>query len=541
MRFAILGWMTAALVWTAPGAAGAEEAPDAVPRLGINLSGPVDWNTELPFVDVFRLSRTWISQREGAAWGGGPPLELDEHGWVTRLEPGAYAETLLCTIEGGRYPAGRYTLLYEGEGRIEVANAASAASRGAGRMELEVDPGRGAMFLQIRETDPENYIRNIRVIMPGFEETHDSEPWHPAFLHRWSGMACLRFMDFMHTNHSEIETWDTRPEPADANATERGVPLEWMIDLCNRLGADPWFCMPHRADDDYVRQFALMTREMLGPDRKVYVEYSNEVWNGIFSQHQYAAERGQALGFAEQPWEAAWRYTARRSVEIFAIWEKAFSGTERLVRVLATQAANAYVSRRIVEFEDAYQHADALGVAPYISMNLSPGGDPSSDEVAGWTVDQALDYVEQTALPESIRWMREQKEVADEFGLQLAAYEAGQHLVGVGGGENNDRLTALLHEANRHPRMGDIYQQYYQAWEEEGGGLLCHFSSISEWSKWGSWGLMEHYDSDPANYPKFGATLRWGESLGQPVNVPGSAVAPAGRGARGRGPKRTRD
>lgn len=32
-------------------------------RMGINLAGPADWNTELPFVDVFRMSRPWISQK----------------------------------------------------------------------------------------------------------------------------------------------------------------------------------------------------------------------------------------------------------------------------------------------------------------------------------------------------------------------------------------------------------------------------------------------------------------------------------------------
>ena len=34
----------------------------AKPRLGMNLAGPADGNTELPFVDVFRMSRPWISQ-----------------------------------------------------------------------------------------------------------------------------------------------------------------------------------------------------------------------------------------------------------------------------------------------------------------------------------------------------------------------------------------------------------------------------------------------------------------------------------------------
>ena len=34
------------------------------------------------------------------------------------------------------------------------------------------------------------------------------------------------------------------------------------------------------------------------------------------------------------------------------------------------------------------------------------------------------------------------------------AYEGGQHMVGVIGGENNEAMTRLFQEANRHPRMG---------------------------------------------------------------------------------------
>ena len=56
------------------------DSPVAVPRLGINLAGPADWMTELPFVDVFRTSRPWISQKKGTGWNQGPELMLDEYG-----------------------------------------------------------------------------------------------------------------------------------------------------------------------------------------------------------------------------------------------------------------------------------------------------------------------------------------------------------------------------------------------------------------------------------------------------------------------------
>jgi len=98
----VLAWVIAAL-----GPSYAQQVPEPQQsRLGINLAGLSDWNTELPFVDVFHLARAWISQRQGEKWGGGPPLELDERGWVKRLEPGCWADTLLCNIAGGHYPGG---------------------------------------------------------------------------------------------------------------------------------------------------------------------------------------------------------------------------------------------------------------------------------------------------------------------------------------------------------------------------------------------------------------------------------------------------
>ena len=486
----------------------------------MNLSGPSDWNTELPFVDVFRLSRRWISQKKGVPWGKGPELALDAHGWVTRLESDCWAESMLCTIDGGHYPAGDYTLLYEGEGKLDAGNAASVSARASGRMTLRVNPQRGGFSLKLVETNPLNPVRNIRLIMPGFEPTWREQPFHPVFLKRWAGLRCLRFMDWMETNGSKQRVWSDRPTPEDATFTHKGVALEWMIDLSNRLQSTPWFCLPHLSDDDYVRQFAQLVKQRLDPALKIYVEYSNEVWNGQFEQSRWAGEQGIKLGFAQKSWEGAWRFTAHRSVQIFKIWEDVFRGTERLVRVLPSQAANPYVSERVVEFQEAWKHADALAIAPYVTCNVGKEGKKVSEAIVEkWSVDDALDYLANTALPESIKWIQGSKKVADKYGLKLVAYEGGQHMVGVGGVENNATITKLLQAANAVPRMADVYRKYFEAWAREGGDLFCYFASVSQWSKWGSWGILQHYDSPEASSPKFQATMRWAKSLGQPVSL----------------------
>lgn len=495
--------------------------------LGMNLGGPADWSTELPFVDAFRYSRLWISQREGAGWGQGPELELDPHGWVTRLQDGCFAETLLCTIDGGHYPSGQYTVLYEGQGTLDFGNAGSVLSSEPGRITLNVDPARGPIFLRLRETNPADYLRNTRVLLPGHEETYREEPFRTEFLERWKGIACFRFMDWMLTNGSEVATWADRPTLDSATFTTRGVPVELMVDLCNRQGADAWFCMPHRCDDDYARQFATYVRDHLDPALRVYIEYSNEVWNSGFVQTRYAQDKARELGMgpAERPWEGGGMYYARRSVELFGIWEQVFGGTDRLVRVLAWQAANPWWSENIIlPFEDASRHADALAIAPYLTFCIPEQGDGlTAAEVSGWSPEQVFAHLNDKTLPESLSWITEQKRVADKFGLALIAYEGGQHLVGIQSGENNQAMTDLFLRANADPRMGALYERYLAGWAEAGGGLFANFSSVGGWSKWGSWGLLQYEDEDPAASPKFMAVMQWGKSLGQDLNIPGAA------------------
>ncbi len=501
------------------------KAPAGKASLGINLAGPCDWNTELPFVDVFRLSRTWVSQQKGAPWGKGPALAMDAHGWVTKLAPDCWAETPLCTISGGHYPSGEYTVLYEGEGKLDVSNPATVVSREGGKMVIKVDASKGGFFLKLMATNPDKYVRNIRVIMPGFADTYRDNPFHPAFLQRWKGVTCLRFMDWMHTNGSKIAKWSDRPQMDDATFSRKGVAAECMVDLADRLQADPWFCMPHLADDDYIRNFAKVVKEKLDPNRKVYIEYSNEVWNSQFEQTRYSCEKAKELGIGpqERPWEGGGMYYARRSVEIFSIWEEVFGGHERLVRVLAWQSGNAYWMRKIVlPYQDACKFTDALAIAPYLGFCV-PAKEKkglSADEVARWTVEQALDHMESKVLPVSIKAIQDSKKVADEFGLKLVAYEGGQHMVGVGGGENNEAMNKLFYAANAHKRMGDIYAKYFDAWTKAGGDVFCYFSSVGNWSKWGSWGALQYYDDDPAKSPKFMAIMRWAKQCGQNVTVP---------------------
>ncbi|MBR5757254.1 MAG: hypothetical protein IKX88_01500, partial [Thermoguttaceae bacterium] len=131
------------------------------------------------------------------------------------------------------------------------------------------------------------------------------------------------------------------------------------------------------------------------------------------------------------------------------------------------------------------------------------------DEVLELGLDGVLERVENKILPETIDMMKKQKELADQYGLGLVSYEAGQHLVGLWVANDDENLNSILTAANRSERMGAIYDKYFKAWEEIGGGALCHFSSVGTWSKWGSWGLIEYADQTENDSPKYRVTLEY--------------------------------
>lgn len=503
---------------------------NAVPRapllppvagLGTNLSAVVDWTREWPFVDAFKVARTWISQQTGAQWGQGPPLQLTPEGWIASLQPGQYAETVMYDNQQDTpadFPTGNYTLLYDGEGTLAFdLGTASIISQTPGRMVVNVPPGPNGIFLEITATNPDNPVRNIRFIMPGFEDTYQTQPFHPKFLAKLAGYKTLRFMEWMLANNSTVQHWSDRATTSDYTYTWRGVPLEVMIQLANTLNASPWFNMPHAADDNFVTQFAGMVQQQLSPALKSYVEYSNETWNGMFTQTAYVQNQGMTQGLSSDPTAAGAFYTAKRSVQIFQLWQQVFGGTSRFVRVLPSQFTSPALSQEIVTYQNAYGYADALAVAPYYSIcsDQATGGwgflgDPSTaSQVAAMTVDQVLDIELSHIRNCALNNITAQAQIANQYGLHLLAYEGGQHLVATGGAQGNQQLVSLFEQVNRSPRIQDLYSEYLQDWKNAGGDMFVHYSDVTSYTQYGSFGALEYQDQDPATAPKYQALMNF--------------------------------
>lgn len=152
--------------------------------------------------------------------------------------------------------------------------------------------------------------------------------------------------------------------------------------------------------------------------------------------------------------------------------------------------------------EGCHRHADAIAIAPYFGHRW---GNPKSAERTAALSVNALIAALREDVEQSSKHVAAYTALAKKHGAKLFAYEGGQHLVGYGGAENEERLTKLFHAANRHAGMKELYLQDLRNWQAGGGELFCVFASMGRYSKWGSWGVLEHTGQDEKTAPKYAA------------------------------------
>lgn len=492
-----------------------ESTAHAGMALGTNLSSNRDWMTQWLFVDQMKSARAWLTREVGdwSIWDSGKAGELpsDADGWPLALPFQAadgtshYVHTLLPALVPGEH-----TLMVEGTGSLEILDAASTGqiqlSGGQTVVPLQVSSP-GWFALNIYSSSAADPVRNIRVVMPGFEQTYATQVFHPTFLQSLSRFENLRFMDLGETNNHWIQSWSSRTTLTSFTQAGNGIAYELMADLANRRHADAWICIPHQADDDYVRQCARVMRDHLSPGLRLWVEYSNETWNPIFTQTQYTSVKGTELGLDSDSWVAGHEYAALRSVQIWEIFEQEFVNDSRLVRVLATQSSFPYVTLlRVNALNDPALNPgatmpDVLAIAPYFGRNYTLNDIPPRAKLYP-DVDRLFRGQIRPLIAGLQQEIDAQRAIAEVQGMDLVCYEAGQHFVGVGGAENDATLVARLFELNRDPRMAGAYSAYLELLGALGLTLCDHFTHCGGWSKWGTWGSLEYQDQPLSRAPK---------------------------------------
>jgi FtsP/CotA-like multicopper oxidase with cupredoxin domain len=382
---------------------GSMQAAGGTPTgVGLNLAA-LGSGGDVTFVDAMK---------EAAPWTSAGRLKLDSLGNVVALAAGQFADTVI--YPRGAYPAGSYTLLYDGTGSFAIARASGTmVSRAPGRITIAVTPKPGyGIHLRLIATDARNYARNIRLLLPGFSMSYGVAPFAPTFLDALHGVAAIRFAAWEHPEPLQGRSWAARTVPGSfTQAGPAGVAPEYMVALANAAEVSPWFTLPVDANDDYVARFAMLVARGLDPRLHPIFEYGNEIWQPGTAANGYAQVAGRRLGLGPTPSSAALAWYSLRSVQVFALLDRAFSGSlQRPSHILSVPlgrlgTADASEARAILGYANAGERADALAVSADVKNRTAVG-----DALGATSLQAALGS---TAA------------LADRAHLQVVAYQGG--------------------------------------------------------------------------------------------------------------------
>jgi hypothetical protein len=542
----------------APPAIRVEDLPDksasATGEIGLSLAELKDWSTQQPFLDLMKTARPWIGHEPGR-FGGMDYATLrnegylDADGWPLRM-PRTLSSigTLILTDmpEEAQSLAGRYRLSYSGKGVIEVTGRATGVRYGPGEVTFDYEPGPGPVDIRIQRINTSDPPRITSIVKLDQEAAfRRGEIFNPLWLDRIRGVDGLRFMDWTQVNDSTLSNWSDRPKVTDATWFD-GVPFEIMIALANEIDANPWFNVPHLADDDFVRSLAELVEAGVEDELTVYVEFSNEVWNWQFAQARWAEDRAKERWGVENGWV---QYYALRASEVARLFSEVFAQAEgpTLVNVISSQTGWIGLEKDVLEAPLVMDEGlpapaeafDAYAVSGYFGGNL--GTTDAVPMVEGWLQESAAeaerkaaeqglsgqaaeDYIlahrfdlatERAAealagspegLPDLLtRLWPYHAEIAARYGLDLLIYEGGSHIVGVGPVVNNTAVSEFMQHLNYAPEMTGLYDTLLAAWRRMGAGMFVHYADVQKPTKWGSWGALRHLDDQN---PRWDALVR---------------------------------
>ncbi len=463
--------------------------------VGVSPGKLTHWGNQWVFRDAFKQSMPWRSNEKNRA------LHLDHDGWVASLEEGQFAWSLLHSQAGPHYPGGGYRVSYDGKGELRFSGAAEVVQASPGEMLVEVDPKKGGIRLELRATDPENPLRNLQILPEALAGGGpEASVFHPRFLELLDGFTVIRFSHLMKAGDDNPRSWEARVTPGNqTQAGGKGIALEYAIALSNELQADAWFTIPVAADAAYMRSFAEMVKQRLNPALRVYVEYGDDVGVWPTKSSQYCLEEGRELGLGEDWTQARNRYYARRSKELFAIWNEVFENDERLITVL-----NA-LSDEVCKM--AADGADAAGMVTLFGSKF--GKLENIDHLLSMDLDALMDELEKEA--EINDGVNEEIARAKRFNLQPVSFYMTPIICALGpiakerGKEIHEQVIAKALAMLEHPKMEPIFRKFIQSWRDAGGGLWIHEGLVHQPSQWGWFGLLKHMDEDPEGSPKFRA------------------------------------
>lgn len=481
-------------------------------RLGVNLEGLSDRNRALIFTDVMKTSRAWgLASNPGTAG-----VNTDANGWPTE-DAGVIAMSGMIPMDN----SGTYKLSFESKSSdVLISNVSctfsvknQVSSGGITTADIVVPFMQSDIMISFKNTN--GGVRNVKLIRPGYSE---KDEFTNLFLDAIKPFTTIRFMDFLNTNGQNTTsenpgyltspiTWSERKLTTHASQSvdfgrARGGAWEYIIDLCNLTGKDAWINVPYGVDDDYLTKLATLFKEKLRSDCHIYVEVSNEVWNGMFAQAKLNTANSKKDPTANTNGKQYAKVTAQAALAFKSVFgAQAMNDRIRVVAAwhFGAWQPNVQASEILNWINDnAGKPSDliyALAWAPYIS---EPPADQCTDIPT--ILNSFTDSSDNSVATKNILI-----NVAKSYNLVggSVCYEGGTHHAG----EQVTTNVSIRNAANRDPGITPILvHDLKDNWFSLGGGLFCYFTLTSVYSQYGCWGLLENITD--LSHPKYKAILQ---------------------------------
>jgi hypothetical protein len=492
----------------------------AVP-VGANVGAVNDFSLDNAFVDLTKQARGFTSLARP-----GQPAAVDANGWPTEDFQVIFQDDFANTA---KVYNGTYKLSFTGQAGVSpsftpggsVANLVYNAATNTTTADFTVNAAasQDGWYIALAFTNTHGGVKNLKLIRPGYDP-NTTQVFTNQFLAEVAPFSVLRTMDFTQTNNNPVVNWSDRAQATDATqSTAKGAAWEYVIALANAAHKDLWINIPEGATNDYVRQLAALLKQQLSPDLVVYVEYSNELWNGSFSQFNANVKAaiaevtaGMASGTPSSllspgetaknadgsyvsQYDWAWRRIAQQikmiSDDFASVWG-AGAINNQIRPVLASQISNPYILQTGLQYlEKTYgpprQYLYAVAGAPYFNLN-------GQDSQTNLTTDQVFAALSASMAQQSATYPA-YAALATYYGLHDYAYEGGPDTFG----PNNVAAKAA---ASLDPRMETLVSQYLQNWFAAGGELFNWYLAgpTNYNTAYGTWGLTN--DVTNLNTPK---------------------------------------
>lgn len=417
--------------------------------MGLNIGTLAPWSSQVPSSDL--CDRIEI------------PLKADRSGQAETNDQGAPQEPWVATVSTGDYPLG-----------INAVDLTGCAARGPG---VALDqPAEGP--LQLNDGGKMELFGDGDGSLPSASARGATQVFTEQWLAPIRGKAkVVRTMELQRINwaKSELEgpkdrgwvpNWDRR-NIGGLYHSRNGMPLEGIANLLRAAGSKGWWLnipiiSDMNANLEYAENLGLWVRDNWDDD--VYVENSNEIFNGQFPQH----EAVKSLGVGDM---VAGMLALERVMDAF----KKGLGRECNTMLMGHNINPDFLGEYLAFATFRWSHVGCSGYfpAPVSMWKAMAKDDPNV--FLNYSPEQIIADITQNGEERFVSGIRAHAALAATNGAKFSIYEAGISCILGEEGARIPGLSEVVLKAHETPEAGALTELIYKTAEDAGCEVLCHF------------------------------------------------------------------